>query len=175
MKFRSVPTTGSTAGADLWMKVAELPAETKAKLEQQCSAEASSFDAAMACSALSGFYAKGIMGYPEDPSRSRELFDRMKMHHAKACNAGELKACSEMGQLNAIKLRSLPPRSASAAEWAPATIPWLARACEGGDALSCDLLADIFEVGRGVSPDPDRAKKARELERAAKASPKQAP
>ncbi len=88
----------------------------------------------------------------------------MKMHWAKACRADDIPACSSLGLLNGIKLRSLAPDSDLAKEWAPATVPWLRRACVGHDALSCDALADVYEKGRGVAPDPAKASEARALE-----------
>ena len=137
------------------------------KIESDCLGDVSSFDAGMACQGLMAFYGKGMFGYPQDQAKSDELFDRMKMHWVHACKAGEIEACSSLGNLNAIKLRSLPPASEKAAIWASATIPWLDRACRGGDALSCDALADIYEVGRGVPKDLTKASEVRGLARKA--------
>lgn len=150
------------------MRMTELPPETRAKIESACLGEASSFDAGMSCEALMTFYGKGLLGYPIDEARSAQLFDRMKMHWAKACRADDIPACSSLGLLNGIKLRSLAPDSDMAKVWAPATVPWLRRACLGHDALSCDVLADVYERGLGVAPDPAKANEARALEVEAK-------
>lgn len=148
--------------------MADLPPEARAKIEALCLGEAPSAEAGGACQAMMTFYGEGLFGYPVDEARSRELFDRMKMHWANACKADDIPACSSLGLLNGIKLRSLPPDSDSAKEWAPATIPWLHRACVGRDATACDALAEIYETGRGVKASLVKANEARVLEAEAK-------
>src|SRR3954469_8921726 len=65
-----------------------------------------------------------------------------------ACNAGNVKSCSDLGH-RFEEGRGVPKDEARAAAL-------YTKACDAGDALACVFLGLLFEDGRGVGKDPAR-------------------
>ncbi|HTV23760.1 MAG TPA: tetratricopeptide repeat protein [Polyangiaceae bacterium] len=78
------------------------------------------------CSLLAGLHADG-RGVPADNAAAVQLLRR-------ACDAGELDACSQLG----LKLASTPGEASPGAAQA---VEYYDKACDGGDARGCFLLA----------------------------------
>lgn len=151
----------------------DLPPMLRRKLEDLCATDANTLDAGLACENLAALHGQGAMGVELDQQLGEKLFERARGKAVFACRGGEIRACSHIGLMNAMKLRRLDPKSEQAKVWVKASGPWLVLACEGRDPVSCDALAEILEVGRGIPRDPEAAKKVREREAELRATPKE--
>jgi TPR repeat protein len=137
-----------------------ITAELVARCEGVDGVAESYVDAAIACQMLATFQAEGIGKHRPDPpgAGTNPLWRRAHHWLLTGCERGDVDACAMMGNLNAIKLSSLEPRSPQAKEWADATVPLVRRACRAERWDSCVILADIHQHGRGVAPDRERAR-----------------
>jgi TPR repeat protein len=72
-----------------------------------------------------------------------------------ACNAGNVQACSELGNLFAWAPHLTPEDSVT--QDFPRAIKLLTKACDAGNVEGCGHLASIYDTGEGVPEDLPKA------------------
>jgi serine/threonine-protein kinase len=99
-----------------------------------------------ACRSLATMYLVGPeIGFVQDVSRAAKLL-------SKACDAGDVSSCSELGNMYEYG-NYVPPNSQRAVALYSRELALLSTACDAGDSESCYRLGERYRYGHDVAQD----------------------
>lgn len=153
------------------IRVADLPAEATAPSEHKalprrraenalfhaCQNGTAPRDRASACLILAGYFGEGRFGLPQDPERASLLWESAVDILEASCSLGEVADCTGAASAIEMGLGNTQGTSAAFAEEVEWMLQYAEHGCRGGDVAGCALLGRLYERGKGVAADPERA------------------